>query len=38
MKIVIATEILTMKLKDKKQWNKNLVVTLLELIHQRFQH
>ena len=30
--MVIVTEILAMKLKDKKQYNKNLVVSLLQLI------
>ena len=32
MKIDTATEILTTKKKDKKQYNKNLVISLLELI------
>ena len=32
MKIDTATEILTTKEKDKKQYNKNLVISLLELI------
>ena len=30
--MVIVTEILAMKLKDKKQYSKNLVVGLLQLI------
>ena len=32
MKNDILTEILFLKRKDKKHWNKNLVVNLLELI------
>ena len=32
MKMVTATEILTMKKKDKRQYSKNFLVSLLELI------
>ena len=32
MKMYSVTEILTVKQKDKKQYNKNLVIRLLELI------